>query len=269
MQPVMKTAVAVLCLCSTLAAEDYKPKLIDLSKIAMELKFPQDALVIQNSTNQTQKQLGPSVIHSELLSGAKSNTFHPISFIVALPSSLLSDDFIKRVDSSIAKDKDSQKKAHFKRFDLADGSWGYIGIEGIGPHGVLFSSTFTDSKRSIDVKLILACGFQELSVVPGGESYGKMFSGEIDATLSFLEIVQDVIRVSKKFRLPIDLKEADAAAQASSGRNASRLEGYNEGIANPPSTRASERIPFIWHIAATLFALVIFFTIRVLLRKKR
>jgi hypothetical protein len=124
-------------------------------------------------------------------------------------------------------------------------------MEGMGPNGVLFASTFTDSKRRRDIKITVACGFGELIVVPGGESYGKQFSGEIDATQAFLEIVQDVVRAAQSLRLPTDTKERDEA-QVPPGQNPMQQSTSTAATAKSTSTIASKPTSFHWTIGAVL-----------------
>jgi len=206
----MKIAHSVILLAclSVLRAEENQPKVFDPAKVAEKLLFPKESLICKDITEQTRLQLGPGVIHAEELVGKDDNTFHPILFVVAQPSTLMTNEFIRRTDASIAATRDSP---NFKRFELADGSWGYIGMEVMGPHGALIASTFTDSKKQRDIKIAIACGFGELTLVQGGEAYGKQFSGEIDATPALLEVVQDVIKKAQSFSMPTSAKERNAA----------------------------------------------------------
>ena len=187
------------------SASAERPTLINLEKAAEKLMFPKEGLAVRDITAETRRQKGDGIILAEELIGKAPNTFHPMSFVVARPGTFMSEELVRKADAAIEASKD-RSEPPIKRFDLADGSWGYLGLEGMGPGGALFALTFTDSKKIRDVKITLACSFEKLTVVPGGESYGKQFSGEVDGTPAMLEIMQDVIVAAQNLQLPTDAK---------------------------------------------------------------
>lgn len=249
---IAQTAALFVCF-SALSAQEGQPRVIDPVKVAEKLLFPKDSLVFKDITEQTRRQLGPGVVLAEELAGKETNTFHPIAFVVAQGSSLMTPEFVRGVSASIEASAGNPTATNYKRFDLADGSWGYIGMEAMGPNGALIASTFTDAKRQRDIKITLACGFRELTVVPGGESYGKQFSGEIDATPALLGIVQDVVKAAQNLPMPTDAKvqgEAHAPSQLSPLPQTTSA----TATAIPTSTPAASAAPFSWGIAAVLLA---------------
>jgi len=183
--------------CSASFAQDGHA-VVDLDAVAEKMMFPKDHLQLNDITLMMRNRLGAGVLASQEVRGRDENIFHPMSFIAAEPRTLLTDELVKKSDAYLEGMKGKPEKSKgVRRIDLPDGSWGYVGVEGFGPGGALIAATFTDAARTRDVKIMIACGNQQLVPVTGGESYGKLFSGEIDATNGITTLAASLVKAAK------------------------------------------------------------------------
>lgn len=211
------------------AADD----VVDLQSVAQRMKFPQDHLVLNDITAMMRNRLGDGVLASQEVRGRDENVFHPMSFIVAESRTLLSDEIVRKSDDYLEgmKGKPEQSKG-LRRMVLPDGSWGYVGLEGFGPGGALIAATFTDATRTRDVKIIIACGNQPLVPVEGGEAYGKLFSGEIDATSGITALAESLVKTAQAIDVPLKTTSNQHPVATSPNRSKARnATSPNEGLA--------------------------------------